>query len=152
MIKRNNINNTIRAEEGYNICPRCGRKAYAIQTDDGAYRVGCLECGLINGVRTIIDEEITEDLEESMRRHWNKLCLTAEYFEDALELLCLKNGGYVIANSEDGYIAYVSKDFNEVKDYINDIGDSMSFGIYLHIDGALQYLGSTYLLWQVMNS
>ena len=149
-MERNKNNNTINAEEGYNICPRCGRSAYTIHTKDGAYRVGCLECGLHHGVRTLVDEEMTDDLQETMRTQWNKQCLKSAYSECALEQLNLKNGGYVIANTSDGYIVYVSRDFKEVKDYVRDIGDSLSFGVYLNIDGALQYLGTTYLLWLTM--
>ena len=51
-MENNTKQNTITNELGYNPCPKCGAHAYAVSTEDGMHRVGCLRCGMLeeNGI------------------------------------------------------------------------------------------------------
>lgn len=132
---------------GYNSCPKCGRQAYVVHSEDGMYSVGCLHCGLKNGVFTLLDEVTPEDVENKMRIAWNENCLENEYEEDALNMMNLTNGGYVIVSSVDGQIVHITKEFSGVEAYLSIVGDSLYFDIYLMNGRALQHLGSTFLIW-----
>lgn len=145
---QNNVNQ-IKKESGYNSCPKCGRQAYALHTEDGMYSVGCLHCGLKNGVFTLFDEVTQEDVENKMRITWNEKCLKNEYEEDALKAMNLANGGYVIVSNVDGQIVHITEDFSGVEAYLTVVGDSLSFDIYLMNGRRLQHLGSTFLLWLI---
>ena len=145
-VNENKATNLLKKEEGYNVCPRCGREAY-IFINDNEYVVGCLHCGLRRGIAYPVEEVYDDASAESARYAWNHYCIKSEYYEDALEALKASNGSYVLAKIADHSIVSVCDDFDEVKKWVSDMGDGCSLGIYLLVNGALQYLGCTYLVW-----
>lgn len=146
--KKQNTTNIIREEQGYNVCPTCGRRAYAVYTEDGTYSVGCVHCGMKNGICTPVTE-MTEEMAENLRRSWNKMTLNRFWDYDAREAIGIGTGGYVIATNVDGYIVHSADSIQDVMKYLEYVGDDMSYGIYIHIDGTLQYLGCTFLIWLI---
>ena len=147
----NKSNNTITRGQNYNICPRCGRHAYAILMDNGSYRVGCLHCGLKYGHNTLANEEITEAYVTKMRKAWNFKCLEAEYSEDAMEALCVSNGNYVLTDNTDGTIIHISPNMRDVVRYVEETENRFSVGIYIMLENTLEKLGSSFLVWEILN-
>lgn len=139
-----------RQEEGYNVCPRCGRPAYIVMSDD-EYTVGCLSCGLRQGISCPAEEVYDDESAEHVRREWNEQCLKSEYYEDALEVLKASNGSYILTSVVDNSILRVCDSFADVKKWVSINGDRSSFGVYLLVNGGLQYLGCSYLIWLSMN-
>ena len=137
-------NNTIVRKEGYNICPQCGRHAYAVLVGDGSYRVGCLSCGLRNGINVLADEAITDSFTEKMRIRWNEQCLEAVYSDEVMEELGVSNGNYVLTSNVDGHIVHIAQDIREAIKYIEDIEYRLSIGVYLMLENTLQYQGSSF--------
>ncbi len=145
---KNNMNSNIDFEQGYNRCPACGRKAQDIMSGD-IYYVGCPYCGMRNGVSTLVEEELTDDIKGKMRTGWNQKVLKSFFEPEALEVIDLSIGGYVLTTMEDGHIAHTAETMQEVMRYLDLVGDDKSYGIYLHIEGTLQYIGSTFLVWLI---
>ena len=148
---KNKTKNTVREEQGYNVCPTCGRRAYALYADDGHYYVGCVYCGLKSGA-CIHASEMTEDTAENLRQSWNKMTLNRFWDYEGRESIGIGTGGYVIATNADGCIVHSADSMQEVIEYLEYVGDDISYGIYLHIDGTLQYLGCTYLVWLIQQA
>ena len=144
-------NNTIFRKAGYNICPQCGRHAYAVLVEDGSYRVGCLSCGLRQGVNVLADEEVSDSFIEKNRIRWNQKCLESTYDDDAMEVLGVSNGYYVLTSHSDGHIVYVTENVRDVVRYIETLEYRLPIGIYLMMGNALQYQGSSSLIWEVLN-
>lgn len=145
---KNNTNSNIDFDHGYNICPACGRKAQDIMVGD-IYYVGCPYRGMRNGVSTLVDEELTDDVKEQMRAVWNKKVLKSFLDPEALEMLDLNIGGYALTTMDDGHIIHTAEMMGDVMRYLDMAGDDKSYGIYLHIEGTLQYIGSTFLVWLI---
>ena len=146
-----NTNNTINYEQGLNVCPICGRKAYAVYTDDGIYRVGCLHCGLQHGVGTHAGD-LTDEMKDNLRRSWNMKMLGSYIEPEAREALELRNSGYVITTSADGYIVGTVDDMREVMNYLDMVGDDVSHDIYMHNDGTIMNLGTSFFAWQIVEA
>ena len=144
-------NNTITRGPNYNICPHCGRHVYAVMPDNGSYLVGCIYCGLKNGLNTLADEEITEAFENRMRKAWNYMCLESEYDEDAMEALCVSNGDYVLVDNSDGEIIHVAKNMREVIRFIEETENQIPVGIYYMSANMLEKWGSSFLVWEILN-
>lgn len=147
---KNTTRNLIKSDDTLNICPRCGRKAYAITTEDGMYRVGCIHCGIRNGVGTLMDEDFTEEMKEALRTQWNEACLKSEYSWDVVAELGLHNGSYVLADSKWKYIVHIANDIEEVERYVVEQSET-SLDIYLVIEGTLQKMGCSFLVWTLAN-
>ena len=148
---KENKTNAMSQAEGYNVCPTCGRDAHTILTEDGTYRVGCMYCGLRNGVSTFIEGELTNEDAELMRKCWNKRVVNSFIHEDVRELLRLKTGGLAIVSNRDGVIVDTAETIKDVISFLDLVGDDISYGVYLHIDGSLQEIGCTYLVERILN-
>ena len=72
--------------------------------------------------------------------------------EEAREILHLTEVGFAIVSNQDGAIVHTAENMKEVIECLQLIGDDKSYGIYLHIDGTLQYLGCTYLVWLIQQA
>ena len=106
--------NKITREQNYNICPRCGHPAYAFLMDNNKYCVGCIHCGLQNGLKTLVEGEVTEQYATQMRKAWNMKCLDSEYNVEAMEVLGVYNGNYVLVDNTGYRIIHVAKNVSEV--------------------------------------
>ena len=145
-MENQNNTNQLKYCDGYNVCPRCGRKAYAVQTEDGMYYVGCLFCGFNRGNGTYTDD-MSEKFRTARKIAWNQQCIEAEYSAGALENLGMTNGDYVMVRSEDKHIIHRAKTIEDVKEFWALNGANSPFDIYALIEGSLQYLGNSYFLW-----
>ena len=144
--KTNTHMNHVAIHDGYNVCPECGRQAYAVMTEDQMYRVGCLHCGLRNGVGVFVEDELTDEMTESMRRLWNQKCIeTEEYSVEALEVMEAKIGSYAMVDSHSQEILCFVRNVDAVKRFVLENPD-VALGIYLLVNGNLQYMGCGYLV------
>ena len=141
--------NYITRHPNYNICPRCGHPAYAFLMDN-KYCVGCIHCGLQNGLKTLVEGEVTEQYATQMRKAWNMKCLEAEYSMEAMEELGVRNGDYVLADNVDSEIIHVAKNICEVIQFIKSTENQISVGIYYMGANMLQCLGSSFLVWEIL--
>ena len=147
MMENNQKTTNLIPTERYNYCPKCGREAFAFSSERGMYYVGCLHCGMRNGKLNFFEEEISEELKEVFRKEWNLQCLNCEYEDDALEALGISEGSFFLATHGDNYVVHIAKTFKDVKEYIKRVGDSQAFNIYQLLNGVLECIGSTYLMW-----
>lgn len=144
--KQNDYINHVRMNDGYNVCPECGRYAYAVMTEDRMYRVGCLHCGLVRGVGCYIEDDLTEDMTDATRRDWNRKCIeTEEYSIEALEAMKAKIGSYAMVDSHSQEILCFVRNVDAVKRFVLENPD-VALGIYLLVNGNLQYMGCGYLV------
>ena len=150
-IQMNKTINTVKANEGYNICPKCGRQVYAILNENGAYSIGCLSCGMREGISVPVDEEMTDEFADRMRTVWNFRCLDEIYSDEAMEVLCISNGNYVLVHNLNGQIVHIARNMREVVDYIESIEYGLPLGIYLMLENTLEYLGCSSLVWEILN-
>lgn len=141
--------NTMNEQQNYNLCPTCGREVHPVLDDYGMYHVGCTYCGLRDGVSTFLEENLTEEMSDQFRKNWNQRVLKSYLNEEAREILHLTEGGFAIVTNQDGAIVHTADNMNDVMQYLELVGDDKSYGIYLHIDGTLQYIGSTFLVWLI---
>ena len=109
------------------------------------YHVGCLNCGLQNGVGTCIDEAFTDDTKNTLRWLWNDSCIEKHYTEEALEILGIQNGNYVLIDNQTRKIANVVTDVKAAKDYILR-NNHAAYSIYLNLEGILQDLGHSWII------
>ena len=149
-MKKNNTN-TNNEQQNYNICPTCGREVHPVMDDYGIYHVGCIYCGLRDGVSLFLEEELTEEIIDQFRIRWNKLVLNGYFNEEARAILHLAEGGFAIVSNKDGAIVHTAKNIKEVIECLSLIGDDRSYDIYLNIGGCLQDIGCTYLVWCILN-
>lgn len=147
-----NTTKQMNAEQSYNVCPTCGRAVHPVLDDYGMYHVGCTYCGLRDGVGTFVDGELAEQTKEQFRKNWNQRVLKSYLNEEAREILHLTEVGFAIVSNQDGAIVHTAENMKEVIECLQLIGDDKSYGIYLHIDGTLQYLGCTYLVWLIQQA
>ena len=143
------IKNTVETEKGYNFCPECGSKAYAITTEDGTHRVGCLYCGFANGIEKYIGDQNSDEIIELLRRKWNSRCLESEFGEGVVAACGVLEQGFLVAQSKDDYIVYLSNDFAEVLNFIKAHQDT-AYTIYENKDGKLSNLGPSFLVWKTL--
>ena len=139
----------IETKNNFNFCPTCGRQAHGILIDDGMYHVGCLHCGLRYGVSTYAYEVSTE-VQEQMRHAWNQHCLSTPITDSALESLDLLGTGYALVRVNDNYIAHFFSEFSELAEFCEKSDDA--YNVFLMVEGTLQCLGSTYLLYLAKNN
>ena len=138
--------NFVASANGYNVCPRCGRPAYEIATEDQMYHVGCLYCGLQYGVGLCVEEEITEGITEALRIRWNEQYLTDVHFsEEVLEILKMGEADYLLVNNLDKSIICSVETAKEVKRYVKERND-IPIGIYKLVSGYPQYMGHSYFV------
>ena len=141
--------NYITRHPNYNICPRCGHTAYAFLMDN-KYCVGCIHCGLQNGLNMSAENEVTELYASQMKKTWNLKCLEAEYSMEAMEELGVCNGDYVLVDNVDSEIIHVAKNIREVIQFIKSTENQISVGIYYMGANMLQCLGSSFLVWEIL--
>lgn len=141
----------INLENNYNRCPSCGGQVHGLLSEDKLYRVGCLHCGLGHGVSTYVDE-VTEEVREQLRKCWNQHCLSIPISDSALESVDIASTGFVLVNAEDNYITHFFSDFSKLAEFCGRRDCDEAYNIYLMIDGMLQCLGSTYLLYLAKNN
>ena len=141
----------LRREDGYNVCPQCGKPAYIVM-NEYEYAVGCLNCGLRRGLSYPIEDVYDDESTERVRHNWNTTCLASDYYEDAMKVLGVSNGSYVLTNAVDNSILRVFDSFADVKKFVSADGDRSAFGVYVLVNGGLQYLGSSYLIWLYTSS
>lgn len=146
-----NNKNQISAELGYNLCPRCGSPAYGITTDDDIHHVGCIYCGFANGVENYIGDCDEEQIREVLRKEWNKRCLNSEFSEEFFEAWDVFRKCYVIPQSTDDYIVYITTKYSEVVDFAMQHQDD-PYDLYVVINGALCRLGTTALVWLTLTN
>lgn len=143
--------NSIKAELGYNFCPKCGSQAYAVTTEDGMHRVGCIYCGFINGIENYIGDHNGEELIELLRKEWNMYCLASEFNENFFATWSALGQGFVIVQSTDDYIVYLTNDFGEILDFIREHQDT-SYALYEIKDGKLRNLGPSFLVLKTLEN
>ena len=141
--------NNITRHPKYNICPCCGNHAYAI-LDNTNYFIGCIHCGMQHGINTLVEGEVTEQYATQMRKAWNMKCLEAEYRMEAMEELGVCNGDYVLIDNADSEIIHVAKNIREVIQFIKSTENQISVGIFYMGANMLQYLGSSFLVWEIL--
>ena len=143
-LKQNNHTNYVVINDGYNVCPKCGRPAYAVMTEDQMYRVGCLNCGLVHGVVTYIEDDLIEHIQETLRIRWNKRCLDSdEYSIESMEAMDVCEGDYVIVESKSKEIVCFIRSSEAMKQYVQENPDT-AFDIYQFMCGQLQFMGCSY--------
>ena len=86
-----------------------------------------------------------------MRKAWNFKCLKAEYSEDAMEALCVMNGNYVLTDNIDGTIIHISPNMRDMVRYVEETENRFSVGIYIMLENTLEKLGSSFLVWEILN-
>ena len=143
------LKNTIKTKAGYNFCPKCGSKAYAITTKDGMHRVGCIYCGFKSGIENYIGDCNGEELIVLLRKEWNRHCLKSEFNEAFFAALGKMGRGFIMAQNTDDYIVHITDDFGEVLDLLRQRQD-VSYAIYVIKDGKLHNLGSSFLVWETL--
>ena len=97
------------------------------------------------------EEVYGDECAEHVRREWNEHCLESEYYEEAMEVLKASNGSYILTSVVDNSILRVCGSFADVKKWVAENGDRSSFGVHALVNGGLQYLGCSYLIWLSMN-
>lgn len=143
--------NKITREQNYNICPCCGNHAYSI-LDNTNYFIGCFHCGMQHGINTLVEGEVTEQYATQMRKAWNMKCLEAEYSMEAMEELGICNGDYALIDNADSEIIHVAKNICEVIQFIKSTENQISVGIYYMGANKLENLGSSFLVWEILNA
>ena len=137
-------NNMEEMSRGYNICPHCGRATYETMDGYDTYRVGCAFCGVKHGVITFLDDPITEEVKEAMRREWNRKCLRSSYTDSVLELMGLDEDDFVLSCVSDDSIVNFAHD---VDDIIRTIVDEKEhYFIYRVKENGLEPLGTSKLV------
>lgn len=145
-IKTNKHMNHVAINDGYNVCPECGRQAYAVMTEDRMYRVGCLHCGLVYGIGTFVEDDVTDEMTENMRRRWNEKCLGAdEYSVEALEVIDAREGDYVMVDAQTKEIICIAGSVANARQYVLDHYDK-AVDIYLLGSGSLEKMGCSFLV------
>ena len=138
------INNYEKKNVGYNVCPHCGRAPYETMDGYDTYRIGCVFCGINNGVITFIDDPITEEVKEATRKEWNRKCLTSSYTDGVMELMGLGEDDFVLTWRHDDMIECVARD---VDDIIRIIAENEElYNIYQVRENGLDPLGTSKLV------
>ena len=137
MSEKNKLTATV---GGYNVCPTCGREAYEMMSGYDEYHVGCAYCGIHNGVVQFLDDYISTQTKEQVRKEWNKKCITSEYGDSVLEML----GDYVVVCSSDHAIEFTSSNIKDVVTFVEERNNN--YDVYIIMENQLEYLGCSYLI------
>ena len=92
---------------GHNPCPQCGAEVYSI-VRDGIYHVGCRKCGVDNGVRSIFCEDAPSYSIQTTRMEWNRQFLESTLTQQAMSVMGIENGEYLVVDRFDGDIWYIA--------------------------------------------
>lgn len=147
MENKNNTINYMNSSDALNVCPTCGSAAYEIETEYGMHHVGCIHCGLSRGISNniMVEDDIAEEIRIRARREWNEQCLNSYYTEEALEVLGICDGNYVLIDNRTCTIAKVVPSVKAAKDYILE-HNNVAFRILLNLDGILQDPGHSLII------
>ena len=147
MENRNNTINYMNSSDTLNVCPVCGNAAYEIETEYAMHHVGCIHCGISRGISNdiMVNDDIAEEIRIRARREWNERCLDSYYTEEALEVLGIRDGNYVLIDNRTCTIAKVVPSVTAAKDYILEHND-VAFRILLNLDGILQDPGHSWVI------
>ena len=141
----NQIRNCINYNDELNECPKCGSPAYELETSDGMHHVGCIHCGLKLSSDIIADPEVAEGIKARARIAWNEHCLNSFYTEEALDVLDIEHGNYVLVDSCSSRLVCAVPNITAAKDYILDHKER-AFSIFLHLNGTLQVPGHSWIM------
>ena len=148
----NNTINHMNSSDALNVCPTCGNAAYEIETEYGMHHVGCIHCGINQGINNdiMVDNDIAEEVRIRARREWNERCLDSYYTEEALEVLGIRDGNYVLIDNRTSTIVKVVPSVTAAKDYILEHND-VAFRILLNLDGILQDPGHSWVIRELFD-
>lgn len=134
------------------MCPVCGNAAYEIETEYAMHHVGCIHCGISRGISNsiFVEPEVAEEIRIRARREWNELCLNTYYTEEALEVLGIRDGNYVLIDNRTSTIVKVVPSVTAAKDYILEHND-VAFRILLNLDGILQDPGHSLIIRELFD-
>ena len=147
-----NTINCMNSSNALNVCPVCGNPAYEIETEYAMHHVGCIHCGINQGINNdiMVDNDIAEEVRIRARREWNELCLNTYYTEEALEVLGIRDGNYVLIDNRTSTIVKVVPSVTAAKDYILEHND-VAFRILLNLDGILQDPGHSLIIRELFD-
>ena len=131
-------------ENGYNVCPCCGKAPYEMMGDYETYYVGCPFCGIKNGVTSFLEFPLDDEVRSATQKAWNEQCLTAHYSEEVLDQLNIGIGTFVLASKSNAAIKYIATDMRLMVDILRESSDS--FDVYVRMDDILQHMNFADLL------
>lgn len=134
----------MRKEEGYNVCPRCGKAPYEMMGDYETYHVGCAYCGIRNGVTAFLEFPLDDQVRGETQKEWNEQCLKAHYSEEVFDELNIDMGTFVMVARSNSAIKYIVPDMHRIVDILKENGDA--FDVYVRVDDTLQRLDYADLL------
>lgn len=92
---------------GHNPCPQCGADVYSI-VRDGIYHVGCRKCRVDNGVSSIFCEDAPSYSIQTTRMEWNRQFLESTLTQQAMSVMGIENGDYLVVDRFDRDIWYIA--------------------------------------------
>ena len=125
---------------------------YEIETEYAMHHIGCIHCGLGRGINNniMVENDIAEEIRIRARREWNERCLDSYYTEEALEILGICDGNYVLIDNRTLKIVHVVSSVKMAKDYILTHND-VAFRILLNLDGILQDPGHSWIIRELFD-
>lgn len=139
-----------RKEEGYNVCPRCGKAPYEMMGDYETYHVGCSYCGIKNGVTSFLEFPLDDEVRSATQKEWNEQCLKAHYTEEVLDELNIDVGTFVMVSKSNSAIKYIVPSIRRVVDVLKESSDMLE--VYVRVDDTLLHLEYADLLDFALNA
>ena len=128
--------------KGCNPCPMCGFDIYSIITEGPnstyRYNIGCRKCGMEHGLSTLYSPEEPLHEELVLRLSWNAKFYGTKLTPKAMQTTGINNGDYLVADSMDGDIMYVSESIEEVENLIIHLPEDTYIKIYHVEDGLMR--------------
>lgn len=142
---------TLTQEEHYNVCPCCGKEVSLFRDDDGDYCFGCLDC-LDTSVSTFFLQCPAPNDADLYRPLWNLKALNVPYSQTVLDQIGLKDGDYVVSDTDDNYIVFHGDMRSMMRFFETELKDKKQkkvFEVFQNEGGRLVNLGRS-LLFEIV--
>lgn len=118
----------------HNPCPQCGSEVYA-RIMDSKYQIVCKNCGFehFREFPYYLGDEGTTEL--TARINWNADFLDSKLSAEALRVLDIHEGDYLISDSVEGDILFIAANTDEVDEFFQRTDFETYYNVYVIKDG-----------------